>query len=285
MGGRMAAFAFHFASGAALFSGTAMILLAVTASWLSATPAVRIGTRVAATVGLLFAILSATPFPFWAYVALPAVVLSSLVAEARASQARMVVCLRIAALLAPTSLAALELPHQLTPSIAAGSYENLYVIGDSISAGVGEGERTWPQVLRERLAVNVVDLSFAGATVRTAQHAVGKVMPGRALVLLEIGGNDLLGRRPAAEFKANLRALLEGLRSPDRALVMFELPLPPFYNAYGRAQRALAREYGVTVIPKRLLSEVLAGRGSTLDGIHLSEKGHREMADLVQRHT
>ncbi len=64
---------------------------------------------------------------------------------------------------------------------------------------------------------------------------------------------------------------------------MIELPLPPFFNEFGRIQRNLARIYGVTLIPRRRLMEVLATKGATLDTIHLSEKGHQLMAEMVWR--
>jgi lysophospholipase L1-like esterase len=62
---------------------------------------------------------------------------------------------------------------------------------------------------------------------------------------------------------------------------MFELPLPPFCNAYGQAQRRLAREFGAYLIPKRIFAGVLTRAGSTADGIHLSPKGHGEMAAIA----
>lgn len=59
---------------------------------------------------------------------------------------------------------------------------------------------------------------------------------------------------------------------------MFELPLPPFHNGYGQAQRALAKKYNVTLIPKDWLASVIAKTGNTLDGLHLSQKGHNALA-------
>jgi hypothetical protein len=134
--------AYHFASGAAFFWGAALVLLGVVASWLPNKPAFRLGARVATILGLLFSVLSATPLPLWAYVAWSAVVLGWLVAEARASRAWPPASLRVAALLVSAGLVLLELPHHMTPSIPAGKYETLYIIGDSISSGIGLGEKT-----------------------------------------------------------------------------------------------------------------------------------------------
>ena len=62
---------------------------------------------------------------------------------------------------------------------------------------------------------------------------------------------------------------------------MFELPLPPLFNRYAIDQRELAAEYGVLLIPKRRLTCVLAASGATLDGLHLSARGHELMASTV----
>ena len=62
---------------------------------------------------------------------------------------------------------------------------------------------------------------------------------------------------------------------------MFELPLPPFCNEFGRAQRNVAAKHNVILIPKRVFLSVIAGSDSTLDSIHLSQSGHQFMADCV----
>ena len=62
---------------------------------------------------------------------------------------------------------------------------------------------------------------------------------------------------------------------------MFELPLFPFQNAYGSAQRAVAAKHGVHLLPKRYFAAVLGAEDGTLDGLHLSQKGHDAMAEIM----
>jgi acyl-CoA thioesterase I len=62
---------------------------------------------------------------------------------------------------------------------------------------------------------------------------------------------------------------------------MFELPLLPFKNGFGRAQRTLARKYRIALIPKRYLTRVFALTGSTSDGLHLTSIGHIALANEV----
>jgi acyl-CoA thioesterase-1 len=148
---------------------------------------------------------------------------------------------------------------------------------------MGTGERCWPDVLRDTTGLPVVNLAEPGATVESAmRQASGIPRPG-AVVIIEIGGNDLLGGTSTAAFEAELDALVQGLRSSHHDILMFELPLFPFRNGYGMAQRQVAAKYGVALLPKRCLTAVLGQDGSTLDGLHFSQEGHNAMAEIVAR--
>ena len=86
---------------------------------------------------------------------------------------------------------------------------------------------------------------------------------GDGVVLLEIGGNDVLGSTSARDYERDLDKLLGLLTAPNRQIIMFELPLPPFYNEFGRAQRHVAEKYRVLLlIPKRIFyKRVDGGKG------------------------
>ena len=63
---------------------------------------------------------------------------------------------------------------------------------------------------------------------------------------------------------------------------MFELPLFPFCNGFGAAQRNLAKKYDAMLIPKHFMTDVFALSGGTLDGLHLSQKGHDALANSIR---
>ena len=154
------------------------------------------------------------------------------------------------------------------------SSRQLTVIGDSVTAGLGDSEtETWPRILAREHEIAVQDLSHVGDTVVAARKRVAASQIDSQLVLLEIGGNDVLGSTTPAEFATSLDRLLTELASPGRQLVMLELPLPPFYHAFGRIQRRLAKKHDVKLVPKRVFLSILAGGDATLDSIHLSQAG------------
>ena len=97
-------------------------------------------------------------------------------------------------------------------------------------------------------------------------------------------GNDMLSGLPSTEFDSDLTELLEALDVPGRQTILVELPLPPTFNEFGRVQRQRAREFGATLISKRLFVDVLSTRDATVDGVHLSPHGHQLMADRLWAH-
>ena len=124
-------------------------------------------------------------------------------------------------------------------------------------------------------------ISHMGETAASALKRAEKDRITSPIVILEIGGNDLLGSTSSAEFSVDLDTLLAHVRAPGRQVIMFELPLPPFSHEYGRIQRTLARKHKVSLVPKRILLSVLAANGSTLDTVHLSQAGRDRMARCV----
>jgi acyl-CoA thioesterase-1 len=120
-----------------------------------------------------------------------------------------------------------------------------------------------------------------GATAASALRQAERLSAEGGIVLLEVGGNDLLGSTSASDFERDLGRLLDRVCLPGRAVLMFELPLPPFCNEYGRIQRRLASRHGVLLIPKRVFLAVLTGERATLDSVHLAREGHERMAETV----
>ncbi len=271
---------FHIASGHSYFTGIALIVLAIVASRQTS----RILQRSAAVmlfVGAVGVALSSTAVPYWLYgVAVVGTVLWMVSAFVNSWQ-KWAHWVAIAGWLI---LAIVEIPYQFLPTLKPTAARSMTVIGDSVTAGgVGGDEefQRWPQILEREHNVNVQDISHMGDTARSALKRAKKQQIDSPLVFVEIGGNDVLGSTQPADFAADLEALISHVSAPGRQVVMFELPLLPFYHEYGRHQRRIAAKYGVALVPKRVFLSVLAGGDSTMDSIHLSQEGHRKMAATV----
>lgn len=178
-------------------------------------------------------------------------------------------------------LGILELPFHRTPPLTVKKGQTVYVVADSLSAGIGTGETVWPELLRQQYGLKVVNLAVPGAQAGDALQQAEKIQEPGALVLLEIGGNDFLMKNPAGKYRDDLDRLLTALHAKGAQVAMFELPLPCFGNDFGRIQRQLARQHGVILLPRHYLSQPLGLEGGTVDGLHLSQRSHALLAKSV----
>lgn len=271
-----------FGSGLAFFIGAGCLLVSIVVTqtrWRRLAGASTLLT----VVGLILLIVSGTPLPVW-YYAIIVVLVAGWLGVRSLPNVRQSIANWLSGSIAVCLIAAsvLELRYQFPPSLSPETSRHLYLFGDSLAAGVDDhSENNWPQLIADSHDIELTNLAIPGATISTALRKAREARIADGVVLLEIGGNDLLGSAASADFERELDDLLNVVRRPGRTVVMFELPLPPFHNAYGQAQRRLAAKYGASLIPKRVLMGVLASQGSTLDSIHLTTTGNKQMAEQV----
>lgn len=284
----------HFAGGGAFFTACGLLAAAAGLRWWAGRPvsgvkAARRPNRAAlavAAVGAAVLVLSACPLPVgwdaaawaapaaWAWLAGPL--------RGRGQRLGGTATL-LAVLLAGVGW---ELTWWTGPRVGPVAEREALVVGDSLTAGVGGEASLWPALLAERRGVPVSVRAVAGARLAAPLGVPPWDLPETGgLVVVELGGNDLLSGGDPARLEEDLRELLTHLRAltADRGgrVVLLGLPLPPLHAAYGRAQRAVCRDLDVPLVPRRVLTDVLFAPGATVDGLHLSPAGHAALADAV----
>jgi acyl-CoA thioesterase-1 len=270
---------YHFASGHAFFTGVALVIIAALLSS-RRKPIYHRSAFLSFSIGIVAIAVSSTAIPYWSYVIAVVATVPWVISRYVKRWRRWALFAVVPAWLVA---AALEIPYHIKPTLEPASSRFITVIGDSITAGMGGGDKSekWPAILAKRHGVTVQDISQMGATAASARKRAEDYQITAPVVILEIGGNDLLASTSPAQFARDLDGLLAHVSAPGRQLIMFELPLPPFNHEYGRVQRSLAGKHKVSLVPKRVLLSVLAAEDSTLDTIHLSPSGHRRMAACV----
>jgi acyl-CoA thioesterase I len=269
------------ANGNAFFIGMGLTVVAFALRlWLNSRVAISLLT-VGWLIGISLVILSSTPMSYWLY----GLWLAFCVAVRIIFIIRMSFQLKASTIIAFTflslSLCLTELPYRQAQPVTVFTNQPVFVLGDSISAGIGGKERVWPVLLGDLSHLKVINLARPGATIETALDQASQIKTVNAVVIVEIGGNDLLGHTDHRAFYEQLDKLLGRLKKGNHRIVMFELPLLPFWNAFGTDQRVLAEKYRVTLIPKICLAGVFGSKGTTLDGLHLSQHGHNKLARAV----
>lgn len=270
---------FHFAGGDALFVA---LLVSVIVS-----DHKRFAWRwtLVAVLALIWGMLSSPAWPMSALILFGVAVLAwRLVVHSakpdspwipRATRSIRILCLIVA-------VAELGVTWNFSPVAPSN---RLCVIADSVTAGLNDGEFTWPQRFAQETGVAVRDASQPGAVFRSALKQADALNDEQSLLMLEIGGNDLLSGKPLEEFRRDCAALCEKVCTPGRTVWMCELPLPLFSSEYGWTQRRLCRQHGIRLISKRKFMRLLTTAGATVDSIHLSPAGQQMFYEFVRGET
>jgi acyl-CoA thioesterase-1 len=278
--------AIHFVTGNAFFAGIAVLIASSCAEIFSTKSAFSLLKRIGAAAGAIIIGMSATPLPIWLYLFWTVPVLLVLFDWRSApdgppwSKHGASILLIVVSIIA----ALVELPYHIKPNVSARHAKEIIVIGDSISAGIGIENDLWPEILQRELKFEVANLSAPGARVADAvEKAAGldKYQTGNSVIILEIGGNDILARTETDTFEKYLDRIFSYASEQSDTIIVLELPLPPFGNSYGRIQRKLARKYNARLIPKRYFAGIIARPEATVDGLHLSPIGHQMFADMI----
>ncbi|WP_152616393.1 arylesterase [Sphingomonas sp. ERG5] len=196
----------------------------------------------------------------------------------------------------PTVAATPETPAPPVIKPVAGPERLVLAFGDSLYAGYGLARgQSLPDAIQARLRAQGLNAMIVNAGVSGDTSAAGRQRLGFALdnlkrkpdlVLLGLGGNDVLRQIPPAETRANLTAMLEELRDRKIAVILTGMRAPPnlgpdYVAAFDRIYPDLAKHYGATLYPF-ILDGVIGNRGlMQADGIHPNVTGVARIADRL----
>ena len=169
------------------------------------------------------------------------------------------------------------------PRIDAGS--TVLAFGDSLTFGTGATpEESYPAVLERLIARKVVRAGVPGEA--TAQglarlpEAIEEYEP--QLLILCLGGNDLLQRLDEAAAKSNLRSMINLAREKGIAVVLVAPPRPAVLTSIPEFYGELSKELKVP-LESDVLKQVLTDRGLKSDLIHPNAKGYARIAEALAK--
>jgi acyl-CoA thioesterase I len=154
-------------------------------------------------------------------------------------------------------------------------------LGDSITSGVGaEPGQPYPALLSSRLGTAVINQGVPGDTAEGGLVRVDQALAADPwLVIVELGGNDILRRIPPERTEAALRQILERLLAAKVAVVLVELEVP-FAGRYAEIYSRLGDEFGVPVLDDTL-GDILTDAALKADPIHPNARGHEVLAQAL----
>jgi acyl-CoA thioesterase I len=184
---------------------------------------------------------------------------------------------------------AIEAPPEIP---VMGPDRPILAFGDSLLAGYGlEGGESYPERLEAALRANGVNARMTNAGVSGDTTAAGlqrlaftldsmKQKPD--LVIVSLGGNDMLRGLSPAQTRANLAAIIEQLQSRGiRVLLLGMLAAPnlgkDYARDFNRIYPELARKYDVALVPFFLQPVIDQPDLVQEDHIHPTALGVEEM--------
>lgn len=171
---------------------------------------------------------------------------------------------------------AVELPR-------LGPDDVLLAFGDSLTAGVGAAPgEDYPAGLARLIGRPVVNAGVPGETtaggLARLADALDTHRPG--LLLLCLGGNDMLRRQPAAETAANLRAMVRLAHARGIAVVLIGVPQPSLLGGAPDFYAEVAAEFGLAY-EGEVFNEALRDPALKSDAIHANAEGYRRVAERL----
>jgi len=156
--------------------------------------------------------------------------------------------------------------------------------GDSLTRGHGaQPQESYPAVLAGLLGREVLNRGRDGETSESALERLdGDVLAAApSVVVITLGGNDILQRLPIAETVGSLRIIFDRILAAH-AMVVFLAIHPPFVSDERMDKtKDLCRELGVLYVDS-VMNGVWGDRKLMSDNIHPNAAGYRLVAERVR---
>lgn len=167
-----------------------------------------------------------------------------------------------------------------------GSEDIILAFGDSLTYGSGAAPtESYPVQLSQLANRHVVNAGVPGEITQAGLARLPAILDDTQpkLVILCMGGNDMLRRLDKAQMKSNLAAMIREIKGRNIAVLLLAVPKPALIGMNADpAYAELAEEWSVP-LDDETLPELLSDRSRKSDGIHLNALGYRELAEAITR--
>jgi lysophospholipase L1-like esterase len=171
-----------------------------------------------------------------------------------------------------------------TPRLARLAETDVIVaFGDSLTYGTGAPEHeSYPAVLSQLVGRTVVRSGVPGEMTADGLKRLPEVLDEHRprLVIVCLGGNDMLRKVEKSRIKANLREIVRTIRARGIDVVLVGVPQPSLITSAPEFYAEIAEEFNVPY-EGRIVTSVLYSPELKSDPIHPNARGYRRMAEAI----
>lgn len=167
------------------------------------------------------------------------------------------------------------------PKLAADDV--IVAFGDSLTYGTGASEQeSYPAILGQLIGREVVRSGVPGEVTGQGLERLESIIEEHRprLVIVCLGGNDMLKRLSMADTRSNLRSIIKILKERGIAVVLIGVPQPALLSSPPDFYPELAREFAIPY-EGEILKTVLYAAEMKADPIHPNARGYRKVAEAV----
>ena len=170
------------------------------------------------------------------------------------------------------------------PKVAPlGPNDVILAFGDSLTYGTGANtSESYPAVLAQLTGRKVVRAGVPGEVTEGGLARISEVLEAHrpALVIVCLGGNDMLHKRDEASTKANLREIIKTIKAGGTSVVLVGVPRPALITDAAPFYAEIAAEFDIPYEGK-IVTDVLYQRALKSDPIHPNAQGYRKIAEAI----
>ena len=163
------------------------------------------------------------------------------------------------------------------------SHDVIVAFGDSLTHGSGASADTaYPAVLASLTGLAVINAGVPGDTTASALQRLPEVLAEHQprLVLLCLGGNDMLRKQPESATENNLRLLVQAIRASGAEVVLIGVPAPKLFGGAPDFYARVAEDMGLP-LEQDIFSDVLKDNRLKSYPIHANAAGYRVVAERL----
>ena len=182
------------------------------------------------------------------------------------------------------SLSALAACSDAPPPLPRlGADDVVLAFGDSITYGTGaRPEESYPEVLAQLIGRRVAGAGVPGEVTANGLQRLPEVLDEvkPKIMLLCLGGNDMLRKVEPLAIEANLRTMVRIARDRGIAVVLIAVPKPALFGGNAAFYQTIATENDLP-LESKILKDILFDNEFKADPLHPNAKGYRRLAEAI----